>query len=187
MVTMQVQMYQDASRTLLAQGFAELEQGDTRQASEKGWGATEQMLKSIAQYRGWEHRGHRLIRRVASRLAGETGDAEIRRLYRVADSLHSNFYEDLDTAEDVRAGLDDVGRLLDILAPFLDNDAMAEAMPVALYLVNPNSNVVHRDGVCGDVQNYGHNWNRLGYFAAIDDAVANSGGAPCGNCFPANA
>ena len=53
--------------------------------------------------------GHRLIRRVASRLADEAGDAEIRRLYRVADSLHSNFYEDLDTAEDVRAGLDDVG------------------------------------------------------------------------------
>ena len=122
MVTTQVQMYQDASRTLLTQAFAELEQGDARQASEKGWGATAQMLKSIAQHRGWEHRGHRLIRRVASRLADETGDAEIRRLYRVADSLHINFYEDLDTAADVAAGLEDVRRLLDKLGPLARPD-----------------------------------------------------------------
>ncbi len=114
---MQVQTYQDASRTLLAQGFAELNQGDTRQASEKGWGATAQMLKCIAEQRGWEHKGHRLIRRVASRLADETGDAEIRRLYRVADSLHINFYEDVDTVEDVAAGLEDIGRFLDKLDP----------------------------------------------------------------------
>ena len=120
MVTAQVQTYLDTSRTLLTQAFAELEQGDTRQASEKGWGATAQMLKSIAQHRGWEHRGHRLIRRVASRLADETGDAEIRRLYRVASDLHTNFYEGTDTAADVKAGLDDVQRLLDKLAPLLD-------------------------------------------------------------------
>ena len=111
------QSYRDASRALLAQGFAELAVGDTRQASEKGWGATAQMLKSIAEQRGWEHKGHRLIRRAASRLADETGDAEIRRLYRVAYSLHINFYEDLDTVEDVAAGLEDVGRLLDKLEP----------------------------------------------------------------------
>ena len=123
MVTAQVQTYLDTSRTLLVQGFAELEQGDTRQASEKAWGATAQMLKSIAQQRGWEHRGHRLIRRVASRLADETGDAEIRRLYRVASDLHTNFYEGTDTAADVRAGLDDVQRLLDKLVPLLDDAA----------------------------------------------------------------
>ena len=111
------QSYRTASRTLLAQGFAELAAGDTRQASEKGWGATAQMLKSIAEKRGWEHKGHRLIRRAASRLADETGDAEIRRLYRVADSLHINFYEDLDTVADVAAGLEDVRRLLDKLEP----------------------------------------------------------------------
>ena len=111
------QIYRDASRVLLAQAVAGLGAGDTRQASEKGWGATAQMLKSIAEQRGWEHKGHRLIRRTASRLADETGDAEIRRLYRVADSLHINFYEDLDTVADVAAGLDDVGRLLDKLEP----------------------------------------------------------------------
>ena len=119
---MPAQTYRDASRKLLAQGYAELEQGDTRQASEKGWGATAQMFKSIAEQRGWEHKGHRLIRRVASRLADETGDLDIRRLYRVADSLHTNFYEDLDTVEDVAAGLEDIRRFLGILEPLLTDD-----------------------------------------------------------------
>ena len=108
-----------ASRTLLAQGFAELVAGDTRQASAKGWGATAQMLKSIAEQRGWEHKGHRLIRRAASRLSDETGDAEIRRLYRTSSDLHTNFYENLDTAADVAAGLEDVRRLLDKLEPLM--------------------------------------------------------------------
>ena len=106
---------------MLSQGFMELEQGDLRQASEKGWGAAAQMLKSIAEQRGWDHNGHRLIRRVASRLADETGDNEIRQLYRVADSLHINFYEDLDTTADVESGLEDVGRLLDKLEPLIGN------------------------------------------------------------------
>ena len=118
---MQVQTYQDASRALLAQGFLELGQGDLRQASEKGWGAAAQTLKSIAEQRGWDHKGHRLIRRVASRLADETGDNEIRRLYRVADSLHINFYEDLDTTADVESGLEDVGRLLDKMELLIGN------------------------------------------------------------------
>ena len=118
---MQVQTYQDASRVLLAQGFAELQRGDTRQASEKGWGVAAQMLKSIAERRGWEHKGHRLIRCVASRLADETGDNEIRRLYRVASDLHSNFYEDLDTVADVESGLEDVRLLMDKLELLIAN------------------------------------------------------------------
>ena len=36
----QVKTYQSTSRVLFAQARAELGQGDTRQASEKGWGAT---------------------------------------------------------------------------------------------------------------------------------------------------
>ena len=109
------QTYQEASRRLLAQGFEELASGDTRQASEKGWGAAAQMFKSIAERRGWEHHGHRQIRGVATRLARETGDAEIRRLYRVASDLHTNFCEDVDPPDEVAAGLDDVGLLLDKL------------------------------------------------------------------------
>ena len=170
----QSQAYQDASRILLAQAFLELEQGDTRQASEKGWGAAAQMLKCIAEQRGWEHKGHRLIRRTASRLSDETGNSELRRLYRVADSLHINFYEDLDTREDVSAGLEDVKRLLDVLEPLAGR---------ARYLAHPDSNVVHREGGCADAQTHGNNWLSLGHFASIADAAAQeSNYRACSNC-----
>ena len=109
--------YQAASRRFLAQSLEELARGDMQQASEKGWGAAAQMFKAIAERRGWEHRGHRQIRRVASRLSDETGDADIRRLYRVASDLHTNFYEDLDTPADIAAGLEDIRLLLDKLEP----------------------------------------------------------------------
>lgn len=112
---MVAQNYQAASRHLLGQAVEELARGDTRQASEKGWGAAAQMFKCIAERRGWDHHGHRQLRRVASRLSDETRDGEIRRLYRVASDLHTNFYEDLDTQADVAAGLEDVGLLLDKL------------------------------------------------------------------------
>ena len=121
----QVKTYQDASRSLLAQARAQLGQGDTRQASEKGWGAAAQMLKSIAEQRGWAHRGHRYIRQVAIRLVRETGDREIDRLYRVASDLHTNFYEDVDSADAVSLGLDDIQTLLDKLEPLLNAGAAA--------------------------------------------------------------
>ena len=165
MVTAQVQTYQEASRKLLAQGFAELAQGDTRQASEKGWGATAQMLKAVAEQRGWEHQGCRPIRRVASLLADETGDDEIRRLYRVAHSLHTNFYEDLDTAEDVKAGLEDVQRLLDKLE--------TPAGRAQRYWINRNTNMVHLEGRCPDVRANKDkpHWNAVGYFLSYPKAV----------------
>ena len=111
--------YRQQSRVFLSKAREYLVEEDLHQASEKGWGAAAQMFKAIAERRGWEHRGHRQIRRVASRLSDETGDADIRRLYRVASDLHTNFYEDLDTPADIAAGLEDVGVLLDKLEPLV--------------------------------------------------------------------
>ncbi len=111
------QTYQQASRQLLAQGLSELEQGDTRQASEKGWGAAAQMVKAIAERRGWEHKSHADLHIVIRKLTDETGDDDIRRLFQVANSLHINFYENWEPAGSVRGGLDDVRRMLDKLEP----------------------------------------------------------------------
>ena len=110
---MVAQSYQEASRFLLSQGESELVRGDTRQASEKGWGAAAQMVKSIAEQRGWEHKGHAELYNVIARLVVETGDDEIRRLFAVAGNLHVNFYENWDNAPNVAAGLADVRRFLD--------------------------------------------------------------------------
>ena len=112
---MVTQTYRAASRQLLAQGREELERGDTRQASEKGWGAAAQMVKDIAERRGWEHRSHASLFTAISRLVEETGDDELRRLFAVASSLHVNFYENWDNAQNVAAGLNDVRRFLDKL------------------------------------------------------------------------
>lgn len=112
---MVTQDYREASRRLLAQGSEELARGDTRQASQKGWAAAAQMLKVIAERPGWEHKRHVALGRVVGRLSAEAGDVEIRRLYRVASDLHTNFYEDLDEYDHVAAGLADVELFLDKL------------------------------------------------------------------------
>jgi hypothetical protein len=116
---MTTQTYQAASWHLIAQARAELAAGDTRQASEKGWGAAAQIVKAIAERRGWEHKTHAALFVAVSRLVNETGDDHIRNLFAVSNSLHTNFYENWDTADNVAGSLDDVERLLNRLDPLL--------------------------------------------------------------------
>ena len=114
---MVTQTYREASRRLLRQAEEELAAGDVRQASEKGWGAAAQMVKSIAEQRGWAHRSHAALYNVITRLVTETGDDDIRRLFDVAGNLHVNVYENWNNADNVAAGLADVQRLIDKLEP----------------------------------------------------------------------
>ena len=116
---MTTQTYQQASQRFLAQAKQELADGDLPQASEKGWGATAQILKAIAEQRGWEHSRHRHHLVTVSRLRAETGDGDIRRLFNTASALHENFYENTMSAEDIAESLDDVQALLDKLETLL--------------------------------------------------------------------
>ena len=116
---MTTQQYQQASEHFLAQAREELSAGDLPQASEKGWGATAQILKAIAAQRGWEHNRHRHYHRIVSRIRAETGDGDIRRLFNTANALHENFYENDMQTDDVADGLDDVEALLDKLVVVL--------------------------------------------------------------------
>ena len=116
---MTTQQYQQASEHFLAQAREELAAGDLPQASEKGWGATAQILKAIAAQRDWEHNRHRHYHRIVSRLRAETGDGDIRRLFNTASALHENFYENDMQTDDVADGLDDVEVLLDKLVVML--------------------------------------------------------------------
>jgi len=86
--------YATAGREFLAKAQEALASGDLRQASEKGWGAAAQMVKAIAEQRGWPHSAHRDLNRAISRLVQETGRRELIRLFRLAGDLHTNFYED---------------------------------------------------------------------------------------------
>ena len=116
---MQVLKYQTAAADCLRQAFAELEDGDLRQASEKGWGAAASVMKAIAEQRGLEHHSHDILFEVAALLTGESGDVNIRRDFQMASSLHTNFYEGWLREEMVRDGLDQVRRLLTTLEPLL--------------------------------------------------------------------
>ena len=82
---------------------------------EKGWGAAAQMMKAVADARGWEHGRHRHLPPDRQPLRAETGDGDIRRLFAVASTLHENFYENHMTAADIEQDLADVERLLEKL------------------------------------------------------------------------
>ncbi len=117
---MQTLTYQDAARQLLAQSFEELAEGDSRQASEKGWDAAAKMVKAVASIRGWKHDGHAALFAVISRLVKETGDDDIRRWFGMAVALHQNSCENWGSADYVAAGLACVRDLLSKLEPLLE-------------------------------------------------------------------
>ena len=92
-MTSKTSYYSSTSRDFLTRARACLEQDDLLQASEKGWGAAAQMVKCVAESRGWRHEGHRELWRVVNRLAEESGDRELRTSFGLAGFLHTNFYE----------------------------------------------------------------------------------------------
>ena len=114
---MTTQTCQTASRHLLAQAHEELAAGDTRQASEKGWAAAAQIVKSVAVRRGWAHHDHAALYNAISRLVAETGDDDIRVLFQVAISLEANFYENWDNAANLAGDLLDLEQFLDKMEP----------------------------------------------------------------------
>ena len=116
---MTTQTYQAAGWQLLAQARAELAAGDARQASEKGWGAAAQLVKAIAEQRGWQHGDHRQLFAAVRQVRNETANEDIRSLFNTASALHTNFYEDWKDSQTVAEDLDDVEQLLNLLEPLL--------------------------------------------------------------------
>ena len=116
---MTTQKYQDASNVLLAQARSELAAGDVRQASEKGWGAATQMMKAVADRRGWDHRGYAQLFDVLRQLRQETSDRKMPWLFGTALYLSINGSEGWLDAEEVGECLDEVELFIDKLRPLL--------------------------------------------------------------------
>ena len=121
MATPAVMTYREASYHLLRQARDELEAGDLRQASEKGWGATAQIIKAIAEDRGRDHYAHHLLIRMAAELARETGESELYDLFANAQSLHTNFYENWLVRDFVVHHIDRVEQFIAKLDPLIIN------------------------------------------------------------------
>ena len=107
--------YVEQAQKFLSQAQQELEGGDLRQASEKGWGAAVQMVKAVANERGWEHFGHRSLYGVVGTIVAETGDQGIRSQFAQAGELHVNFYDGFLNAGAVSAHLLAVGDFVEKL------------------------------------------------------------------------
>ena len=105
------------SRRFMRQAEEELAKGDRLQASEKAWGAAAHAVNAVAQQRGWQHDGYRYLFEAIDRIYRETGDSGYRDLFRIANSMHTNFYEDWQSDDLVQDGITQVRVLLRKLEP----------------------------------------------------------------------
>ena len=112
MTTAQANHYSELSAEYLSKARIHFNEDDLKQASEKAWGAAATAVKAIAESRGLEHGRHGDLWRTVRLAVRETGDREIRVAFSLAESLHTNFYEDWLEQEDVEDYLGEVERLV---------------------------------------------------------------------------
>ena len=106
-MTTRIDHHTEAATEFLVQAHACLAEGDLLRASKQGWNAVERVVEAVAEARGWRHASPDDLYRVISRLAGETSDEQLRRLFRSANALHWNAYEGWFTTDFVADGLKD--------------------------------------------------------------------------------
>ena len=105
--------YARLSRDFRASAWKHLqEDGDLPQASNKAWGMVAETVKAVSARHGGIIHAHRSIWAVVrelSGLVGDSGDAQTQALinnaFSRARALHSNFYEDEETDQEVANGL----------------------------------------------------------------------------------
>ena len=104
--------YLEGAEELVKEAQRELEERDLRQASEKIWEACALAIKAHAlAKRGMKLESHRDLWKYKNEVAKELGEW-VRAVFRQADSMHKNFYDDVATREDVEDTLKDVEKLV---------------------------------------------------------------------------
>ncbi len=116
-MTPRTDYHSETAGEFLVKARVYLAEGDLLQASEKGWGAAAQMVKAVAEARGWGHQGHQQLYDAVDRLVAEAGRHELRDRFNAASELYINFYEGSLSAEAVGYDLDQVERLVNQLQP----------------------------------------------------------------------
>jgi hypothetical protein len=108
--------YLEGAVQLLERAEAELKGGDLRQASEKIWGACALAIKAHAMAKkGLRLESHADLWTYKNEVAEELG-SWVRTAFKLADSMHKNYYENLATREDVEDALGEVRRLVGAVA-----------------------------------------------------------------------
>jgi len=104
--------YIEGAEELLKQAGEELSKGNLRQAGEKIWGACALTIKAHAlMEKGKKLESHRELWVYKNEVAEELGDW-VRIAFKLADSMHRSFYENLATREDIGDSLSEVSRLI---------------------------------------------------------------------------
>ena len=111
--------YIEASLELIDQAEHELERGNLRQASEKIWSACALAIKAHALARkGLRIESHQDLWVYKNEVAREIGEW-VRIAFKLADSMHKNFYENLATKEDIQDSLKEVKKLIKTISKAL--------------------------------------------------------------------
>jgi len=100
---------------LLDDARREIAAGDTVQGSEKLWGATSQALKAYCESRRLPHGKYAHRRHAVFDLAERLENPLIRTTFGVAESCHSNFYNDWMEQEHLDGYLPDIETLVNII------------------------------------------------------------------------
>lgn len=118
----QTQKYAAASHELVGKARDYLQEGDLRQASEKGWGAAAQIVKAIAE--NWKeydvtHGRHQDLRALVAGLSTANREPDLFLMFAAAQDLHENFYENNVPTYIVNLNLEQTAGFIDRMAPQL--------------------------------------------------------------------
>ncbi|MCH8206063.1 MAG: hypothetical protein IH956_03565 [Chloroflexi bacterium] len=113
--------YAERSHLYLANAASTIRQQRPEKSSEFLWGAMAEALKAVAAIKDIKLRSHDAIRRYARDLAKEREDEQLSTSFKIAQTLHSNFYE----------GFSDLGEVMD------DSARIREAVERLLRLIPP--------------------------------------------------
>ena len=99
----------------LADAEREIQAGDYPQAAEKLWGAASHAMKAYCASHGLPHSKYQHRRRAMMGLAEESGNAVFRAGLNIAESCHSNFYNDWMERENLDSCLPDIQEFVHIV------------------------------------------------------------------------
>ncbi len=94
-MSMKLKDYRRQGQIFLTQAWEELERGDLRQASEKGWGAVDQLVKALALARNVELRRYRDMLVFFYGTVSEIGDFTMQQQFASAEKLSRNSLDDV--------------------------------------------------------------------------------------------
>ena len=114
-------MHDQAAHSQMSKRFQEhttieINKGNRLQSSEKVWASVSHAVKAVAEKRGWKHNGHGLVKDVAVQLGKEQGKASLYRKHiKVAEGMHTNFYENREDWDDIEDARKDAEQFIDLL------------------------------------------------------------------------